>query len=227
MSGRHNMVACALAGLGLTALLSSSAGAAMVNPGFETGDLTGWTLVSSGGWGSGATVTDNVADQSSQYPKFGASLPGTAEGTHYAQLAGNSGTFSYLYQDVGALEPNTTYVLTIAIGVTRFDYSLPAATIYLINGTNQTGTALASANTSTLGFGIYAGDFKDLATEAFTTGSTVAGDLVIAIGSDGFPHNSTSLDNVRLTATAVPEPGMLGLVGAASLLLGGRRRRMA
>ncbi len=176
----------------------------VANPDFEGGSLSGWTTVSSGGYGSGAWVTNNVTDQSNTYPRFSNPLPGTAGGTYYAQLSGyGSSATSYLYQDVGVLQPNTTYTMTVAIGVARYDWSPAQGSIRLINGTNQNGTLLASASSSTLGLGQYANNFKDLIV-TFTTGSSVSGDLVIAIASTGgySGYNSLSFDSVRLAASA-------------------------
>ena len=198
--------------------LAGSAQAALINPSFETGDLTGWTLASSGGYGSGASVS--VAAPAT----FGPPLPGTAEGTYYASLAGNGGKFSFLYQDVGPLAPNTTYVLTVAIGVGHYDYPTKGS-IALINGTDQSGASLANADPASLGFAPFANNFKDLST-TFTTGSAVTGDLVIAIGGDGYPESSLRLDNIRLSTDGVPEPGTISLLGLATMSALRLRRRI-
>ena len=54
------------AGLAMVVCLAYGAQASLVNPSFETGDLAGWTTVSSGGYGSGSSVVDNVANQAVQ-----------------------------------------------------------------------------------------------------------------------------------------------------------------
>ena len=48
-----------------------------------------------------------------------------------------------IFQDVGALQPNTAYRLTVAIG-SRADRVNSPGIISLINGTNNTGAVLAS-----------------------------------------------------------------------------------
>jgi len=180
---------------------------AVANQGFESGGLTGWSIVASGGYGSGAIAVNNVSDQLSTYPNFSNPLPGTAQGTYYAALTGYEGNpAEVIYQDVTLnglgnqpLQPNTTYKLTVAVGVGR--YSSPNnGYISLVNGTNPNGTVLQTANMSTLGFTNYANNFKDL-TLMFTTGSTVSGDLTIVIATPhGYPlYGFIGIDNVRLT----------------------------
>ena len=100
----------------------------VVNSGFESGDLTGWSTVASGGYGSGTSVINNVTNQSATYPNFSNPLPGTATGTYYGSICGYDGNpAQVLYQDVstngqgnGPLQPNTTYTLTVAIGVGHY-----------------------------------------------------------------------------------------------------------
>ena len=217
--GYPNSTAMFVDNVRLTAVTTTSPTVTVVNPGFETGDLTGWSSIYSGGYGSGSSVVNNTTNQSAQYPNFPPTLPGTASGTYYASVCGYNGNpAQILYQDVsangkgnGTLQPNTTYTLTMAIG--EGDYSSPNnGFIELINGTAPTsGTVLATANVSTLGYGYYADNFKDL-TVTFTTGSSVSGDLTVAVGTTyGYP-NSTAMfvDNVRLTRSTSSPPETIG-----------------
>ena len=102
----------------------------------------------------------------------------------------------------GSLQPNTTYTLTVAVGEDLYSSSNPGY-ISLINGTNPTtGVTLQSAQMSTLGFGNYANNFKDLSV-TFTTPAVITGSghLTIAIATPyGWPnYGYVSVDNVRLT----------------------------
>jgi len=173
-----------------------------------------------GGSPSGLVPADSFPGWSSSggngVQNFGpGSFPGSddSQGTLSAPADGLNVVYingTYVYQDVGLLLPNTTYTLNVAAG-NQPGYG-PGSTghIALINGTNTGGATLANS-------------FANFST-TFTTGSTVSGDLTIALIKDS--GNQILYDNVRLDATAVPEPGLLLLFGiaAASLLVGIRRR---
>jgi hypothetical protein len=106
-----------------------------------------------------------------------------------------------IYQDVGALLANTTYTLTVAIG-RRDDNGVPPnglgdwspGIISLINGTDYTGTLLAS----TTGYPATAGTWQDFST-TFTTGASVHGDLTIALSVAPASTYQSEFDYVRLT----------------------------
>src|ERR1035441_8172742 len=80
-----------------------------------------------------------------------------------------------IYQDVGALQPNTPYTLTVAIG-SRADRINSPGIISLINGTDNTGTVLASGG----GLPATQNTWQDYSV-SFTTGPSVSGDLTIAL----------------------------------------------
>ena len=107
-----------------------------------------------------------------------------------------------IYQDVGALLPNTTYTLTVAIGL-RSDFTPGVlgspGIISLINGTDNTGTLLASTN----GVPTTPDTWQDY-TVSFTTGPSVSGDLTVALAVAGASTYQANFDNVRLTTAPAP-----------------------
>jgi len=131
--------------------------------------------------------------------------PTVPDGTQY--YARNTGpgdpAAGGIYQDVGALLPNTTYTLTVAIG--RRDDTGPGGAgvwspgiISLVNGSNNTGTLLAS----TTGYPATAGTWQDY-TVSFTTGASVSGDLTVTLSVAPANTYQALFDNVRLTKTQV------------------------
>jgi hypothetical protein len=122
----------------------------------------------------------------------------------YINLYDNPNASTGIYQDVGALQANTDYTLTVAIG-NRADLKELPGIISLINGTNDTGRVLASTN----GVPATQNSWKDYST-GFTTGASVTGDLTIELWIDptltGYGNGGSiqaTFDNVKLTATPV------------------------
>ncbi len=115
-----------------------------------------------------------------------------------------------LYQDVGALAPDTVYSLTVAIG-SRHDRINSPGIISLINGTNNLGTVLASGG----GLPSAQNTWQNYSV-TYVTGPSVNGDLTIAVSAVG---NATTIqadfDNVRLTRAPLLIAPVLGRVGAA------------
>jgi hypothetical protein len=104
-----------------------------------------------------------------------------------------------IYQDVGPLQSNTIYTLTVAIG-SRADRINSPGIISLINGINNFGTILATTG----GVPAKQNTWQNY-TVTFTTGTSVSGDLTLELSVIG---NATSIqadfDNVRVTAVSVP-----------------------
>ena len=68
------------------------------------------------------------------------------------------------------------------------------------------------------------GAFGDAPDLVFTTGAVApAGNVVVLLGADG-PAGRSHFDNIRLDATAVPEPASALLGALAGLVLLRRRR---
>jgi hypothetical protein len=195
------------------------------------------------GWGYNKTTGSGFQDFGIENPGAveytnaeGAGTPLGAEGTNVAFLNQSiAGGIVNIFQDIGAIQANTTYTLTVAIGQ-RFDRVNGPATIALFNTASGSGTAgnpftdiSSTLLNSTMGVSSVAGSFQDF-TVTFTTGGDVSGDLTIGLqyenGASPNDFIQASVDNVRLDATAVPEPGTVAmLLGGAGFLLVWRRSR--
>ena len=148
------------------------------------------------GWGGTATVRGLANPVNTEFPgTTGApgTLPGTADGKQYIWA---NGAGSYWY-DTGALQANTFYTLTVAIGQ-RLDISAGNVQIALLNGTNNTGTFLGGAAINAAA--ITPGSFSDRSL-SISTGPAVSGHLTILL--QGFSGTQNQFDNVRLNASAV------------------------
>lgn len=194
--------------------MAGSANAAIVNGGFEDG-LTGWSWVAYG-WNTGVNADAPVVSEGSK-----------ALNLSYGGIE---------YQDVGPLEPNTTYTLTAAVCANYYGSSISNLALIGVTGPVTDASVLAAIDAphtgllapgaiSVPGLGQWTTSYSDYIT-GFTTGDVVSGDLVVAIVNQ--PTASGYADNVRLETAAVPEPASLLSAGVMGLmLLGGRRRRMA
>jgi hypothetical protein len=129
-------------------------------------------------------------------------LAPTADGNQYLYVnMFNPAVTGGVYQDVGPLQTNTTYTLTVAIG-SRLDRINSPGIVSLINGTDDTGTVLATTN----GIPATQDTWADY-TVTFTTGPSVSGDLTIALSAlgDGTLIQA-DFDNVRLTTAPYVAP---------------------
>jgi hypothetical protein len=222
MFGRISLPVLAITAL--VALLTQHASAVMVNNNsFEmpTGPtassnvsgstaLTGWTSVVPSTSGDGGGYFGNQPYAVSNFDAIQDAQAGS-----YWGLTNDPGTG--LYQDLGPIQLNTTYQVTVDIGSQSNYPSL--GTVELLNGTNNTGTLLGSVTSTVTG---------SMDTYQFTaqTGA-VSGDLTIYLYNSTPTENGnagiqTGFDDVQVST--VPEPSTLCPILLAVTGLLGRRR---
>ena len=176
-------------------------------------DWTGFNVGSGGNWDIGLSG-ENGPDYSA------GPLAAPASGNSYLwinRFNGNGTQVTGVYQDVGSLAANTAYTLTVAIGQragTGPNGFWSPGIISLLNGTDNTGTVLATGG----GLPSTPNTWQDY-TASFTTGATVSGDLIIDLSVLDAPSIQADFSNVELTATSVPEPGTCSLFGASLALM--------
>lgn len=123
-------------------------------------------------------------------------LPGSANGVQYWHVNGSdAGGPGGIYQDVGQIQPNTTYTLTVAMGQ-RSDINNAQGTISLVNGTDNTGTTLAYTNVDVSS--VPSGSFGDVVLTV-TTGAGASGDLTVVLQST--TGVQIGFDNIRVDAS--------------------------
>jgi hypothetical protein len=145
-----------------------------------------------------------------------------ADGTNFFAINESpSEPIGGLYQDVGALKPNTKYTLTVATGRSfGFGYGSglgSPAIISLLNGSDNTGAALTSSGW----IPATPGTWQDY-TVTYTTGASVSGDLTVQLSVLGASTYQAAFDNVRLTSTTpLVAPSLVGKVSGGALILTG------
>jgi|GEM_PF-866175 len=156
----------------------------------QSGGIPGWSVA--GGSIASFNPTDdnflNTTDDS-------LGLPGPASGTNYLTMDMTT-LVSFAWVNVGNLQSNTTYTLTVAYG-----HSLTGAGgngfFGLVNGSTPVGKLLAATLVDTTAMD--AGTFNE-ASVVFATGQQASGVLTILL--EGVSGSDFIFDNVRLDATA-------------------------
>jgi hypothetical protein len=154
----------------------------------------GWTAFNEGRSDYIGSQNAGGADYTAYNP-----LAAPADGSQFCWInAFSTGVPEGIYQDVGALQANTQYTLTVAIG-SRNDRIDSPGIISLVNGANHTGTVIASGG----GLPAATNRWQDY-TVSFITGPAVSGDLTIMLSALGAGTIQADFDNVRLTTAPVP-----------------------
>jgi len=163
---------------------------------FETVPV-GWTAFNEAGasdigsqWASGSDYVVNTP------------MAAPAAGNQYCYVnMFNASTTGGIFQDIGAVQPNTFYTLTVAIG-SRQDRLNSPGIISLVNGADVTGAVLASGG----GLPSVRNTWQNYSVSC-ATGAAVSGDLSIVLSALG---NGTTIqadfDNVQLTVVPLKVP---------------------
>jgi hypothetical protein len=156
---------------------------------------SGWTAFNEGGPSDIGSENAGGVDYTAYTP-----LAGPADGNQFCFInMFNPYATGGIYQDVGTLQSNTIYTLTVAIG-SRADRINSPGIISLVNGIDYNGTVLATGG----GLPATQNTWQTYAV-TFTTGASVSGDLTVELSAIG---NGTTIqadfDNLQLTATPVP-----------------------
>jgi hypothetical protein len=196
-----------------SAVLASVASAdpvAIANSSFEMPDLT------SGGntWTNTYPDWDEPATPGDAFVEFISGF--AADGMQHIGVATNG----EVSQNLGVqLLPNTIYQLTVAVGHRN---TFVAATgnestfgLYVGGDAAAGGTLLAESVVDA--FPIPVGTFEDFTLTYTTDAAPPSGDLYIALSSGG--GNRGHFDNIRLDASAIPEPSTLALVAVAVIAM--------
>ena len=140
-------------------------------------------------------------------------LAATADGSQFCYINKFNGAgVGGIYQDMGPLQPNTIYTLTVAIG-SRADRLNSPGILSLVNGTDNTGMVMATGG----GLPSTQDTWQDFTT-SFNTGASVSGDLTIVLSALGASTIQADFDNVRISVqqSAIPLPVLVSNTSPAS-----------
>jgi len=204
----------AMAGIGSAQAVTTPV--PVTNPSFEDPTLSsgsytddsipGWIVDASGGYGAGVQYPTSA----SFYSAGPLASPASGNQDAYIQYSDD------IYQEVGALLPDTTYTLTLAIGQ-RYD-ATGTGFFELVNGTTDADTVLKASPVYSPTPGYFESE-----TLTYTTDGEATGNLTIVLEDS---TGQANFDNVGLTAsTATPEPSTYALLLAGLVLLATHLRR--
>ena len=173
-------------------------------PGGGVGGSAGVLLGTAPDWDSSGNAGNGVQSITNGDGFFDLStLPAPGDGTNYFYMNIGVNALGYCWQDIGPIQPDTTYSLTIAVGETLQGLT-GTGFIGLVNGESPFQTLLGSTAVDTTNY--TAGTFSN-ATLIYTTGSQVSGDLTILL--EGTSGQQLVFDNVRLDAETPANPTAL------------------
>jgi PEP-CTERM motif len=148
----------------------------------------------------------------------------------YALFLASSGAPQGVFQPItGGLVPDSIYTLLVDIGLRSFGTDTPYE-IGLKSGStgeNGAGTVLGTATTGTVLSSGGGGQITAPITVSynFTTDATGVSNAFLYVNNNGANFSQLSVDNVRLSYAAIPEPGTLVLLTLGMASAGLARRR--
>ena len=201
----------------------------VANFSFENPSTASYSLTVPNSWAFGGPANDQGVQT---FANGAIAKTGPADGNQVYFINSASGATDgvFLTQDVGTLLANTTYSLTVAEAVApagSYGSNPGTLELALFNGTNSTGSLLASLPESLTPSLTTTGTLVDY-NLAFTTSSSVSGDLTIGLANNT-PTGITQgdFDNVRLTEETAPEPSIYLLLVTGVMALVAVRTRVS
>ena len=189
----------------------------IINPSFEVDIL--------GNGGNGYTVnswTPNIGccGVGIQDPTTGMYTSGFSfDGNNFAY--GNGGGRGYYQVLSDVFQPNTTYTFSMMVGH-RNDLAFGGYVLELRAGNTFSFLPVVASASSASGPGPDQWQLKSVVYTTGASGTEIGQNILVSFGSLGI---QTNFDFASGTASPVPEPGTLGLIGASLIGIGMRRFR--
>lgn len=210
----------------------------VINGGFETGDLTGWTLTTESGSSGELVAWNSTTNPLSPY-----STVGPASGSWFA-LTDQNGPGAYSLTQSFTVVPGSTVIFSFDLFANaNGPVSTPASLDYNTSDNEQARVDLLSGSASAFALGaavlenLYDGADSGTNPNPYTSYSFDISSEVAAGGTfqirfaeaDNAGNFNLGVDNVSLDATSSPEPATVGMVfaGLMGMAAALRRRRAA
>lgn len=191
----------ALIGAGLSAQVANGTPVTVPDFSFENTAITPGGTTAAPNVGTNWTASGNggvyLEDINGTNDFTGTTLPAPADGTNYV-VENINGHTARCWQDIGPLQSNTVYTLTVAVGNTLTNNTGVGA-IALVNGISPFSPVLGSTTVDSSS--VTPGAFNDY-TLVYTNGYQASGNLTILLRGD--TGTQILFDNVRLDATNTP-----------------------